>query len=121
VNTEFSGFIRASSDHTSCFGITTYNYRFPFQLGSITLLDGGVERIHVDMDNFTDGLHGILNSVHPEIVDFGSGQGLSVFATTGIVCLFRGLQKSENAALGQKMQKSENAALGQKMLFPDEH
>jgi hypothetical protein len=42
-------------------------------------------------------------SVHPEIVDFGSGQGLSVFATTGIVFLFRGLQKSENAALGQKM------------------
>jgi hypothetical protein len=39
-------------------------------------------------------------SAHPEIVDFGSGQGLSVFATTGIVCLFRGLQKSENAALG---------------------
>jgi hypothetical protein len=37
------------------------------------------------------------------MVDFGSGQGLSVFATAGIVCLFRGLQKSENAALGQKM------------------
>jgi hypothetical protein len=37
------------------------------------------------------------------MVDFGSGQGLSVFATTGIVCLFRGLQKSENAVLGQKM------------------
>jgi hypothetical protein len=39
------------------------------------------------------------------MVDFGSGQGLSVFATTGIVFLFRGLQKSENAALGQKMLK----------------
>jgi hypothetical protein len=50
-----------------------------------------------------------LPSVHPEIVDFGSGQGLSVFATTGIVFLFRGLQKSENAAPGQKM------------LFPDRH
>jgi hypothetical protein len=50
-----------------------------------------------------------LTSVHPEIVDFGSGQDLSVFATTGIVRLFRGLQKSENAALGQKM------------LFPDGH
>jgi hypothetical protein len=45
----------------------------------------------------------MLNSVRPEIVDFGSGQGLSVFATTGIVSLFRGLQKSENEALGQKM------------------
>jgi hypothetical protein len=50
-----------------------------------------------------------LVSVHPEIVDFGSGQGLSVFATTGIVRLFRGLQKSENAAMGQKM------------LYPDRH
>ena len=50
-----------------------------------------------------------LIRVHPEMVDFGSGQGLSVFATTGIVFLFRGLQKSENAALGQKM------------LFPDGH
>ena len=48
-------------------------------------------------------------SVHPEIVDFGSGQGLSVFATAAIVRLFRGLQKSENEALGQKM------------LFPDRH
>jgi len=44
-----------------------------------------------------------LDSVHPEMVDFGSEQGLSVFATAGIVVLFRGLQKSENAALGQKM------------------
>ena len=50
-----------------------------------------------------------LISVHPEMVDFGSEQGLSVFATAGIVVLFRGLQKSENAALGQKM------------LFPDGH
>jgi hypothetical protein len=47
--------------------------------------------------------------VQPEIADFGSGQGLSVFATAGIVGLFRGLQKSENDALGQKM------------LFPDGH
>jgi hypothetical protein len=39
----------------------------------------------------------------PERVDFGSGQGLSVFASAGIVRLFRGLQKSENAALDQKM------------------
>jgi hypothetical protein len=42
-------------------------------------------------------------SVLSEIVDFGSGRDLSVFATTGIVYLFRGLQKSENEALGQKM------------------
>ena len=53
---------------------------------------------------FPDG-HGVRS----ETVGFGSGQGLSVFATTGIVYLFRGLQKSENEALGQKMP------------FPDEH
>jgi hypothetical protein len=47
--------------------------------------------------------------VHPEMVDRGPGQGLSVFATAGIVGLFRGLQKSENAALGDEM------------LFPDGH
>jgi hypothetical protein len=45
--------------------------------------------------------------IHSETVDFGSGQGPSVFATAGIVSLFRGLQKSENEARGQKM------------LFPD--
>jgi len=48
-----------------------------------------------------------LISVHAKMVDFASGQGLSFFATAGIVRLFRGLQKSENAALDQKM------------LFPD--
>ena len=51
----------------------------------------------------------LQTSVHPEIVGFGSGQGLNVFATAGIVGLFRGLQKNENAALDQKM------------LFPDGH
>ena len=46
-----------------------------------------------------------LDSVHPEIVDFGFPMRFSgsVFATTGIAGLFRGLQKSENEALGQKM------------------
>jgi hypothetical protein len=49
--------------------------------------------------------HGFLklNRVRSEMVASGSGQGLSVFETAGIVDLFRGLQKSENAALGQKM------------------
>jgi hypothetical protein len=52
-----------------------------------------------------------LVSVYPEIVDFGFPMRFSgsVFATTGIVGLFRGLQKSENEALGHKM------------LFPDRH
>jgi len=37
------------------------------------------------------------------MVDFGSGQGRSIFAAAGVVCLRRGLQKYENAVLGQKM------------------
>jgi len=37
------------------------------------------------------------------MVDFGSKQGLSDFETGGIVGLCRGIQKSENAAWGQKM------------------
>ena len=37
------------------------------------------------------------------MVHFGSGQGLNFFAATGIVLLFQGLQKSENAAPGRKM------------------
>jgi hypothetical protein len=41
------------------------------------------------------------NSVRSEMADFGSGQGRSVFAPTGVVFLRRGLQKSENADLGQ--------------------
>jgi len=45
----------------------------------------------------------IIVGVHLQMVDFGSWQGSSVFATAGIVCLFRGLQKSENAARGRKM------------------
>ena len=57
--------------------------------------------------------------VHPEAVDFGSEQGLSVFATApegiGIYdrhsALFRGLQKSENAALGRKMPLLDGHAL----------
>jgi hypothetical protein len=43
-----------------------------------------------------------LTSVNPEIVDFGSEQGLNVFATAGIVLLFRGLQKSEKRSSGPK-------------------
>jgi hypothetical protein len=44
-----------------------------------------------------------LISVHPEMVDFGSRQGRSSFATAGVVRLRRGLQNGENAVLGQKM------------------
>jgi hypothetical protein len=40
---------------------------------------------------------------HPETVDFGSGQGRSVFETAGVARLRRGFQISENAGLGQKI------------------
>jgi hypothetical protein len=50
-----------------------------------------------------------LACAHPEIVDFGSGQGHSEFETAGVAALRRGFQMSENAGLGQKM------------LFLDEH
>jgi hypothetical protein len=44
-----------------------------------------------------------LGSVHPEMVDFGSGQGRSDFETAGVARLRRGFQKSENAGLVRKM------------------
>jgi hypothetical protein len=37
-------------------------------------------------------------SVHPEMVDFGSGQGRSDFATAGVVGLRRGLQRVRTPA-----------------------
>ena len=37
------------------------------------------------------------------MVDFGSGQGRSLFATTGVAALRRGLQKDENTGLDRKM------------------
>ena len=43
------------------------------------------------------------------MVDLGSGQGRSNFATAGV------------AALRRRLQKSENAGLGRKMLFMDGH
>jgi hypothetical protein len=47
----------------------------------------------------------MLLSAHPEMVNFGSGQGRSNFSTAGIPLIagFRGLKNRENAALGQKM------------------
>ena len=42
-------------------------------------------------------------SVHSEMVDCGSDQGRSDFATAGVAALRRGLQSRENAELGRKM------------------
>jgi hypothetical protein len=58
----------------------------------------------------SDGTDKNKTSVHPEIVDFGSGQCLSVFATTGIVFLFRGLQKS--ACDGEALAKTQKRRHG---------
>ena len=44
-----------------------------------------------------------LYSVRQEMVDLGSGQGRSDFATAVVAALRRGLQKSENADLERKM------------------
>ena len=44
-----------------------------------------------------------LFRVHPEMVDFGSGQGRSEIETAGVVALRRGFQSSENVGLGRKM------------------
>jgi len=41
-------------------------------------------------------------NAHPEMVDFGSRQGPSEFASAGLVRLFRGMQMRENAAGGRK-------------------
>jgi hypothetical protein len=56
-------------------------------------------------------------SVRPEMVDFGSEQGLSDFETTGIAGYVE--DSAEKASL--RAQKSENAAPGQKMPFVDGH
>ncbi len=39
-------------------------------------------------------------SVRPQVVGFGSEQGMSNFETAGIAGLCRGFQRSENAGLG---------------------
>jgi hypothetical protein len=44
-----------------------------------------------------------LQGDHPERVDFGFGQGRSVFETTGVASQRRGFKKGENAGQGRKM------------------
>ncbi len=44
-----------------------------------------------------------LTIVRPQMVDFVSGQGLRNFETAVIAGYFEDIQKSENAALDQKM------------------
>ena len=46
---------------------------------------------------------GGLVSVHPEMVDFGSGQGRSDLLTAGVAALRRGFIRRENTGLEQKM------------------
>ena len=44
----------------------------------------------------------LVVSVHPEMVDFGSGQGRSDFATAGVVRLRRGLQRARTPAWAER-------------------
>jgi len=41
-----------------------------------------------------------LSSVHPEMVDFGSGQDHFDFESSGVSALCRGFQNRENNGLG---------------------
>ncbi len=77
------------------------------------LPDGGLLRHRDRLTNHqrTD-FHGAFLSVidtagifrvHSQMVDFGSVQGRSVFVTAGVAALRRGLQRRENAGMGQKM------------------
>ena len=55
-------------------------------------------------------------SVRPQMVDFGSEQGLSNLETGGIAGYFE-----DSAKASLRAPKSENAALGRKMPFVDGH
>jgi hypothetical protein len=57
-----------------------------------------------------------ITSVRPQMVDFGSEQGLSDLETGGIARYFE-----DSAKASLRAPKSENAALGQKMPFVDGH
>jgi len=37
----------------------------------------------------------LLTSVHPQMIDFGSGQGLSDFETGGIACYFEDFKREK--------------------------
>jgi hypothetical protein len=55
---------------------------------------------------------GMLSSVRPETVDFGSGQGRSELETAGVAALRQGFPRSENAGRGQKMPFMDGDYLG---------
>jgi hypothetical protein len=58
----------------------------------------------------------LLNRVRPQMVDFGSGQGLGYFETAVIASYFEA-----RAVASLRAQKNEHAALGRKMPFVDGH
>ena len=58
-----------------------------------------------------------LFSVHPEMVDFGSGQGRSLFTATGVAALRRGLQKNENVGLDRKTPFMDGHYITKKILL----
>ena len=59
----------------------------------------------------------LLTGVHPEMVDFGSGQGRSNFDTDDAV----GVARRRVVDLRRGFQKRENAGRGRKMPFLDGH
>jgi hypothetical protein len=44
----------------------------------------------------------LLTSVHPQMIDFGSGQGLSDFETGGIACCFEDFKREKTLPRGER-------------------
>jgi hypothetical protein len=58
----------------------------------------GIEVCYRELICYDFELFDTLNRTHPEIADFGSGQGRSDFATAGVVRLRRGLRRARTPA-----------------------
>jgi hypothetical protein len=57
MNTKFSGLIGTRSHHASGLRITTHDDGLSLQLGPVSLLDGGIKCIHINVDYFANWLH----------------------------------------------------------------
>ena len=58
MDPEPAGFIRTSSHYTPAMGIPAHNHRLTTKLRAVPLFHRSVERVHVDVDDLADGLHG---------------------------------------------------------------
>jgi hypothetical protein len=52
VDTEGAGFVGTGRHHTPGAGVTANDNRLAAQLRIVALLDGGIEGVHIDVDNF---------------------------------------------------------------------